>query len=153
MVCPVTTARGSRDAMRTHGTPGTGVEARGAPAPPTGTHHAPRTEVRIPKRTRPTATVPDIKGRWRKTSDSDAFREYPAEISFAADTYRTAKAPGQMMIWWDAGIYRVQDAHTVVISTATDEMVEYAMRVDGNRLRIDIPKSGTITYERMEDTR
>lgn len=107
----------------------------------------------MPRRRPHTAAVPNLLGRWRKISDSDALREYPAEISFAADTYRTAKAPGQTMIWWDAGIYRVQDAHTVVISTATDEMVEYAIRLDGSRLRIDIPQRGTITYERIEDTR
>lgn len=55
-----------------------------------------------------------------------------------------------MMIWWDAGIYRVPDQHKLILSTATDEMVEYPMRLDGKRMQVDIPGCGTITYERME---
>ena len=55
------------------------------------------------------------------------------------------------MIWWDAGIYRVDDPTTLVLSTATDEMVTYAMRRRGKRLKIEVPDKGTVVYERIED--
>lgn len=96
--------------------------------------------------------MPVLQGRWRKTIESDDFAQYPHEIIFAEDTYRTAKSPDQSIIWWDAGIYRVKDVSTLMLSTATDEMVEYGMQVRGKQLMIDIPDRGTIHYERVEET-
>lgn len=91
-----------------------------------------------------------LEGRWRKLTTDAALDEYPAEITFAADTYLARRGPEQKMIWWDAGIYRVQEPASLVLSTATDEMVTYAMQRKGNRLMIEIPDLGTVRYERME---
>ena len=91
-----------------------------------------------------------LRGRWHMVSSLDLFAEYPAEIIFADATYLTAKAPGQTMIWWDAGMYQQRDAGTLTMGTATDALVDYPMRVDGNRLHITIPELGTVIYQRME---
>lgn len=55
------------------------------------------------------------------------------------------------MLWWDAGIYRVTDASTLVLSTATDELVTYQMQLRDTHLLIDVPDRGTVEYERMAD--
>ena len=54
------------------------------------------------------------------------------------------------MIWWDVGIYRLDDARTLVMSTATDEMVTYSVSVDGDRLTVTVPDHGDVVFERIE---
>ena len=90
-------------------------------------------------------------GRWQKLTIDEALNQYPAEIKFAEDTYLGSRGDEQGMIWWDAGIYRIQDRKTLVLSTATDEMVTYTMRLRGKRLKVDVPDKGTVVYERIED--
>jgi hypothetical protein len=92
-----------------------------------------------------------LEGRWRKLTDDQALNQYPAEIRFAEDTYLGQRGDQQGMIWWDAGIYRLDEPTTLVLSTATDEMVSYRMRLRGKRLSVEVPDKGTVVYERVED--
>jgi hypothetical protein len=60
------------------------------------------------------------------------------------------RATNQGMIWWDAGIYRMVDERTLVLSTATDEMVEYQISYDKNRLLVSDADGNTVEYQRVE---
>jgi hypothetical protein len=104
----------------------------------------------------PIPSIPDhpetrslLAGRWRKVTTDAALDQYPAFLTFAEDTYLGARGEGQMMIWWDAGIYRVTDPLTLVLSTATDELVTYRMQLRDAHLAIEVPDRGTVEYERM----
>jgi len=54
------------------------------------------------------------------------------------------------MIWWDAGIYRLVDDHTLMLSTATDEMVTYAVSLDADRLTVTVADDCDVVFERAE---
>jgi hypothetical protein len=92
-----------------------------------------------------------LEGRWHKVTEDEALDQYPAEITFAEDTYVAQRGEQQGMIWWDAGIYRIDGPTTLVLSTATDSMVTYSMRCHGTQLAIDVPDKGTVVYELVED--
>jgi hypothetical protein len=94
--------------------------------------------------------LPGLEGRWQRVSDEACAQRYPAEITFAEATYRGARAEGQGMIWWDAGIYRLDDERTLVLSTATDEMVSYGVELDGHRLVVTDPDGCEVVFERTE---
>jgi len=98
----------------------------------------------------PTVGLPDLQGRWRRLSTDAAAERYPAEITFADATYVGTRAELQGMIWWDAGIYRLVDDRTLVLSTATDEMVAYSISLDGVRLTVGDPDDGDVVFERIE---
>ena len=53
------------------------------------------------------------------------------------------------MILWDAGIYRLEDEHTLTLSTASDELVTYPIAVEGGTLTVSTP-DGDVSYERAE---
>ena len=106
----------------------------------------------MPNRPEQTNPRPQLMGRWRKVTDDEALDQYPAEIIFADDTYLGSRGPEQMMLWWDAGIYRMDDIKTLVLSTATDEMVSYDIEFRADQMTIEVPHLGAVVYERIKDS-
>ncbi len=97
----------------------------------------------------PTSGLPDLRGRWlRLTAEGDAA-QYPVEVTFAAGTFLGSRAETQGMILWDAGIYRLEDEHTLTLSTSSDELVTYPIAVEGGTLTVSTP-DGDVSYERAE---
>jgi hypothetical protein len=75
--------------------------------------------------------------------------QYPAKLVFESARYRGTRAEGQGMIWWDAGTFRLVNDETLVLSTATDELVEYRISLGGDRLEVTDPAGVTVIYERV----
>ena len=87
-------------------------------------------------------------GTWRKVGTPACAGKYPETITFSVGTYRGARGAGQGMIWWDAGIYRIEGPNTLVVSTASDELVRCAIRLQGERLEITDPDGCRFAYRR-----
>jgi hypothetical protein len=88
-------------------------------------------------------------GVWKKVGTSPCDEKYPDTITFQTGTYRGTRGPGQGMIWWDAGIYRLEDAQTLVVGTATDELVRYRIERHGDRLTVTDHEGCHFTYRRQ----
>jgi hypothetical protein len=104
----------------------------------------------VPDQSNSDVGLPFLQGQWRKITQDPKVDKYPAGLSFSLATYRGTRAINQGMIWWDAGIYRVVDERTLVLSTATDEMVEYQISYDKTRLLVSDTDGNTVEYERVE---
>ena len=87
-------------------------------------------------------------GSWTKTTSAACADPYPATVVFSTGTYRGTRGPTQGMVTWDAGIYRLDDAHTLVVGTATDELVSYRITVDADRLEFVDASDCRVTYQR-----
>jgi hypothetical protein len=104
----------------------------------------------MPTSSDPTVGLPYLQGQWRRLSTAACADRYPAELTFALATYRGARGEGQGMIWWDAGTYRLVDDQRLVLSTATDELVAYPVRLTDQRLMFTDPDGCEVTYERID---
>jgi hypothetical protein len=91
-------------------------------------------------------------GTWRKTTGASCADKYPAVLTFSTGTYRGTRAPDQGMVWWDAGIYRLEDDRTLVLGTATDELVTYQFVLQGNEFEAIDPDGCRVTYQRTTNT-
>ena len=87
-------------------------------------------------------------GTWTKATSTACADKYPATITFSTGTYRGMRGAGQGMVWWDAGIYRFEDGKTLVIGTATDELVSYQASLQGNQLEVTDAEGCRVTYRR-----
>jgi hypothetical protein len=92
--------------------------------------------------------IPDVVGTWTKTTTAACADKYPLTMTFSTGTYRGTRGPGQGMVWWDAGIYRFEDGKTLVIGTATDELVSYQASLQGNQLEVTDAEGCRVTYRR-----
>lgn len=92
--------------------------------------------------------TPNVVGTWAKTTTEACADKYPATMTFSGSTYRGTRGPAQGMVWWDAGIYRFEDVRTLVIGTATDELVTYQASLQGNQLEITDADGCRVTYRR-----
>jgi hypothetical protein len=93
-----------------------------------------------------------LTGRWRReTTDEYAWR-YPAEVTFAAGTtFVGTRGADQGMVVWDAGIYRLEDDdRTLVVSTSTDELVSYRIRIEGDTMSFVDSDGCEVTYRRVD---
>lgn len=93
-----------------------------------------------------------LTGRWvRETNDQCAAR-YPAAVTFAAGTtFRATRGADQGMVVWDTGIYRLEDDdQTLVVSTWTDELVSYPVRIEGDTMSFVDPDGCGLTYRRAD---
>lgn len=79
---------------------------------------------------------PELVGTWHKVTTDPCAEKYPATITFSTGTYRGSRGPGQGMVWWDAGIYRLEGPRALVLSVATDELVRYEIDVRGDRIDV-----------------
>ena len=87
-------------------------------------------------------------GTWHKITTLPCADKYPATITFSTGTYRGARGPGQGMVWWDAGIYRLEEPQRLVLSVATDELVTYEIAVRGDQLEVTDAEGCRFAYRR-----
>lgn len=90
----------------------------------------------------------ELVGTWRKITTSECAEKYPATVSFSTGTYRGARGPGQGMVWWDAGIYRLEEPRRLVLSVATDELVTYEIALGGDRFDVVDADGCRFSYRR-----
>src|SRR4029077_7051468 len=90
----------------------------------------------------------NLAGTWRKITTSACATKYPETIRFDVSTYRGMRGEGQGVVWWDAGIYRLEDEGTLVLSTASDELVTYRLKRSGDTLDLVDPDDCSFSYRR-----
>lgn len=92
------------------------------------------------------AIVPNLAGTWRKITTTACANKYPEMISFAESTYLGTRGKDQAFVWWDAGIYRLQNETSLVLGTATDELVAYSVKLSADRLDVTDPDGCHFSY-------
>jgi len=90
----------------------------------------------------------DVVGTWTKATAAPCADKYPATLVFSTGTYRGTRGPEQGMVWWDAGIYRFEGVGTIVIGTATDELVTYPISLQADQFEITDAEGCRVTYRR-----
>jgi len=91
---------------------------------------------------------PELIGHWTKVESPPCADVYPETVTFATGTYRGGRGEGQGFVRWDAGIHRIDERGRLVIGTATDELVAYEMRLDGDELWLVDPDGCRFAYRR-----
>src|SRR5438067_12117109 len=91
-------------------------------------------------------------GTWPETTVSTCAEKYRAVITFSTGTYRGARGAGQGMIWWDAGIYRLEGRNALLLSVATDELVTYQIDFADDRIEVTDPDGCRFAYRRLSPT-
>ena len=91
-------------------------------------------------------------GTWTKTTTAACADKYPATLTFSTGTYRGMRSPDQGMVSWDAGIYRLEDPRTLVVGTATDELVKYEIEMKGDQFEFTDADGCRVTYRRHTRT-
>jgi hypothetical protein len=56
------------------------------------------------------------------------------------------------MIWWDAGIYRLESPNALVLSVATDELVTYRIEMHGDDFDVTDREGCRFIYQRVESS-
>jgi len=97
------------------------------------------------------APSPNLTGTWSKITTAACADKYPATITFAASTFRGTRGATQGMIWWDAGIYRLEGPRTLLLSVATDELVRYDLTMRADEIDIADADGCRVTYRRASD--
>ncbi len=93
--------------------------------------------------------VPSLVGEWAKSSGSPCADKYPDSLTFAGGTYRGARGPTQGFVCWDAGSYRLEDGPTLMLTTATDELVRYRVELTADGLTVTDPDGCVFAYRRL----
>jgi hypothetical protein len=93
--------------------------------------------------------VPSLVGAWAKSSESPCADRYPDSLTFAVGTYRGARGGTQGFVCWDAGSYRLEDGDTLVLTTATDELVRYRVVLTADELTVADPDGCVFAYRRL----
>ncbi|HEX2457853.1 MAG TPA: hypothetical protein VHI99_29415 [Vicinamibacterales bacterium] len=93
-----------------------------------------------------------LTGEWTKVTTASCAAKYPATIAFAGSTYRGARGPSQGMVWWDAGIYRLEGSQTLVLSVATDELVRYPIVMGDDEFEFTDSEGCKVVYHRKAST-
>ena len=95
----------------------------------------------------------NLAGTWHKVSTQACAEKYPATITFSTGTYRGVRGPDQGMVWWDAGIYRLEGSRRLMLSVATDELIAYGVEVrDDAELVVTDPDGCQFVYRREAST-
>ena len=90
-----------------------------------------------------------IAGTWKKVTSESCAEFYPDVIAVQERPRLLArKGPSQRFIWWDAGSYEII-ADQVKMSTASDELVIYKTRLDGDVLTFTDQHGCTFSYQRI----
>ena len=95
------------------------------------------------------APGPELAGSWRKVDAPECAQKYPDVLTFSTGTYRGTRGAEQGFIWWDAGMYRLEDTRHLVLSVATDELVSYQMHLEGDVLQLVDPDGCRFSYQRV----
>jgi hypothetical protein len=90
----------------------------------------------------------DLVGAWRKKDAPACAEKYPDLLAFSTGTYRGTRGDTQGFIWWDAGIYRVEDGRRLLLSVANDALVAYEIHLDGDVLAVVDPEGCRFSYQR-----
>lgn len=100
----------------------------------------------------PSASEPGpLAGRWRRVSDSDCARAYPAGLVIGPGSrYRAVGGGDQGLPVWDVGTARMPDGRTLTMSTSSDELVSYRLEATADRFTVTTPDGCTLTYERED---
>ena len=98
------------------------------------------------------SAVPTLTGKWRKITTTACASKYPETISFAESTYLATRGKDQAFVWWDAGIYRLEDESTLVLGTATDELTSYKVKLSTDRLDVTDPEGCHFSYQLEKPT-
>ena len=96
----------------------------------------------------PNGSSPSLVGSWTKTGAPSCADKYPDSLTFAAGTYRGARGATQGFIHWDAGTYRLETDRSLVLTTATDELVHYDVELQGDTLTVRDPDGCVFAYRR-----
>ena len=93
-----------------------------------------------------------LAGRWVRESTDECAERYPAEVTFnPGTTYLGTRGADQGMVVWDAGIYRLEDdGRTLVMSTSSDELVSYPVRIEDDAMSIVDADGCAVTYRRAD---
>ncbi len=97
--------------------------------------------------------VPNLVGTWRKITTTACANKYPETLSFATGTYRGTRGKDQGFVCWDAGIYHLDDEVTLVLGTATDELVTYSVKLSADRLDVTDRDGCHFSYHLEQATR
>jgi hypothetical protein len=89
-----------------------------------------------------------LTGTWYKITMLPCADKYPAVITFSTSTYRGTRGHGQGMVWWDAGIYRLEEPRRLVLSVATDELVTYEIIVREDQFEVTDMEGCRFAYHR-----
>lgn len=91
-----------------------------------------------------------LTGHWSRETTDACADSYPAELTFApGTTYLGARGADQGMVVWDAGIYRLEDDDQVlVMSTSSDELLSYPVRVEGDSMSFVDADGCEVSYRR-----
>lgn len=100
---------------------------------------------------RSTSSEPDLVGSWRKAEAPLCAARYPDLLTFSAGTYRGTRGPAQGFVYWDAGIYRVEEKGRLSISVATDELLAYEIRLEDDVLAVVDPDGCRFSYRRIPE--
>jgi hypothetical protein len=88
-------------------------------------------------------------GDWLKVDGDPGTEIYPEHLHFAEGTYLGQRGASQAgLMWWDAGIYRLDRADELMLSTANDELVRYRVELDADRLHVVDPEGRSFVYRR-----
>jgi hypothetical protein len=93
-----------------------------------------------------------LTGRWRRVTTDECAGRYPAEVTFkAGTTFLGRRGADQGMVVWDAGIYRLEDDdRALVVSTSSDELVRYPVRIEGDTMSFVDSDGCEVTYRRAD---
>jgi hypothetical protein len=95
----------------------------------------------------------DLRGRWQKSAATEGERTYPDVLDLTvlepgAGRYLGRKGhPEQAFLHWDAGTWRLTDDGRIEISTATDAIESWPVKVGDDELEIRTD-DGVLTYRR-----
>jgi hypothetical protein len=95
----------------------------------------------------------DLRGKWQKSADVEGERVYPDVLDMivvepGAGRYLGRKGhPEQGFLHWDAGTWKLTDDGRIEISTATDALESWPVKVGDDELEIRTA-DGVLTYRR-----
>ena len=94
------------------------------------------------------AQASGLVGSWTRRTTEACADKCPATLTFSTGTYRGSRGQGQGMILWDAGIYRVEDSRTLVMGTASDELVTYSIALHDDAFEVTDSEGCRVLYAR-----
>lgn len=92
---------------------------------------------------------PELLGEWAKVGAPRCAEKYPDTLTFTPGTYRGRRGPAQGLIWWDTGIYRIEERNRLLLGVATDEIVSYEISVEGDLLTVLDSDGCRFSYRRV----
>jgi hypothetical protein len=84
-------------------------------------------------------------GKWRRVQGA---APYPEALTFRANgLYEADRDPNAYTVW-DAGIFRLEDDHSLTLSTANDAEITYGLEMSDDTVEIRDGEGHVLRYER-----